>query len=252
MKIVPVGTIFVFIKHLMRVFLLAISFVLSVPVISQVNIGGNIEKGYRDLVQQTRTVLKANELSDFASLGGDKRFVSRDWLKGSVVSVYGPVSNNNYRFNYDFLDKQLYSLFKDSVIAVDVNLIISFILETERQSRYFKRLTEIDKDNFVESLSYDSAKKTAVEIIKQRTVTLVKGDKNSYLSNFSGEYGDNIKTRIDYYVYFPDGKFTKVKLDKKSLSAQLSGRNKETDEFFANTKVINEANISLLLELVNK
>jgi hypothetical protein len=236
----------------MKLFLLAFTLGVSITAFSQVNISGDIDKGYRDLVQQTRIVLKAKELSDFASLGGEKRFVSRDWLKGSVVSVYGPVSNTDYRLNYDFLDKQLYSVFKDSVIAVDVNLIISFILETEGQSRYFKRLPEVDKDNFVESLNYDSTRKSAVEIIKQRTVTLVKGDKNSYLSNFNGEYGDNIKTKIDYYVYFPDGKFTRVKLDKKSLSAQLMGRNKETDEFFAKRKVINEGNISLLLDVVNK
>ena len=232
-------------------FLIGLFVAAAFSAFSQVNIGGDIEKGYRDLVQQTRTVLKAKELSDFGSLGGDKRFVSREWLKGSVQSIYGPVSNKNYRFNYDFLDKQLYALAHDSVIAVDVNFIVSFYLETEGQSRFFERIPSLDKDNFVESLYFDSSKAAPVQIIKYWTVTLVRADKNSYLSNFNGEYGDNIKSRVDYYIYYPDEKLVKVKLDKKSLESVLKGRNPQTDDFLAKNKTINEANISLLMAALN-
>lgn len=234
-----------------QLFLFAFFAIIFFQASSQVNMSGDIEVGFRDMVQQTRTVLKAKQLTDFTDLGGEKRFVSSEWLKGTVRSIYGPISNKNYRYNYDFLDKQLYALFNDTVIAVEVNYIVSFYLEKDGQSRYYTRLPELDKDNFVESLYYDSTKKAPVQLLRHRSVTLVKGDKNSYLANQTGEYSDNIKTKTEYYLYFPDGKFTKVKLDKKSFNAVLQGRNKQTDEFLQNTKVINEGNIALLLEVLN-
>src|SRR4051794_16412813 len=86
---------------------------------AQVNIGGDLEKGYRDFVQQTRSGIKSRELSDFATLGGKKRFFSNDWETGTLVTGYGLTVSNSYQFNYDFLDNQLYALHNDTVIAVN-------------------------------------------------------------------------------------------------------------------------------------
>ena len=218
---------------------------------AQININGDVDKGYRDFVQQTRSVLKSKELSDFASLGGEKRFFSNDWIIGRVTTVNSVTINKNYKFNYDFLDKELYALYNDTVIAIDHNYIASFYLTKNGATHFFVKISSVDNANFVESISYDSTKNNTVQLLKSRTATLVKGDKNSYLANFNGDYADNIKVKSDYYLYFPDGNFTRVKMDKKSLSAALKDYSSKTDAFFSSVKQINEENIHGLLELIN-
>lgn len=218
---------------------------------AQVNIGGNIEKGYRDFVLQTRSVITKNELNDFNALGGEKRFFSSKWEKGKVTSNGGASVSTSYTFNYDFLDKQLYTLYKDTVIAVDENYINSFYLEKSGTTHFFVKIPSIDNTGFMESVGYDSTKARPVLFLKNRTPIMSKGDKNSYLSNFSGEYSDNIKDKSEYYLYFPDGTSAKVRIDKKVLSEALEKYSEKTAPFFKSVKKITEDNIKDLLMLVN-
>ena len=217
---------------------------------SQINIGGDIEKGYRDFVQQTRSVITKNELSDFAGLGGEKRFFSGKWEKGKIISNTGLSISTNYTFNYDFLDKQLYALFKDTVIAVDKNYVNSFYLEKDGIMHFFTKIPSIDNTNFMESIGFDSTGKRGVQFLKNRTTVLVKGDKNSYMANFSGNYSDGLKEKTDYYFHFPGNTFLKVKLDKKDLSAVLEKYNDKTGPFFNSVKKVTEENITGLLLLL--
>jgi len=187
-------------------------------------------------------------LSDFSALGGEKRFFSTAWEKGLVTTGYGTSVSTNYKFNYDFLDKQLYTLYKDTVVAVDPNFIASFYLEKNNKMHFFHKG---DDGNFLESVHFDSTKKNSFQLLKSRVATLVRGDKSSYLSNFSGDYGDNIKVKTEYYIMFPDAHLSKVKLEKKSLSIALKDYSKKTEIFFTSTKDVNEENIALLLNLLN-
>lgn len=216
---------------------------------AQVNIGGDIEKGYRDFLQQTRTAGHSRELSDFVTLGGEKRFFSNNWEKGRVTNMYG--ASVSSKFNYDFLDKELYAFHRDSVIALNINYVTSFYVEKNGAVHYFIKIPSINNTNFLESIGYDSTKRKSVHFLKDRSVVLIKGDKNSYLSNFNGDYADNLKDKSEYYLYFPDGSFTKVKMDKKSLSAALEKYADKTAPFFSSVKKITEENIKELLALVN-
>lgn len=219
--------------------------------VAQVNIGDNIEKGYRDFVQQTRSIITKNELSDFAGLGGEKRFFSGKWEKGQITSNTGLSISTKYMFNYDFLDKQLFVLFKDTVIVADNNYVNSFYLEKDGVRHFFTKFSSIDNTNFMESIHFDSTQKTGIQFLKNRTTVLVKGNKNSYMANFSGNYSDDLKEKTDYYLYFPNGTFLKVKLDKKDLSAALEKYNDKTAPFFNSVKKVTEENVKDLLLLLN-
>jgi hypothetical protein len=236
----------------MRSIVLVLLVMMVHAVRAQVNMYGEAGIAYRNMLLDSKSLF-AKGIKNFTEAGGANRFFSESWVDGGATNPGGVTVSTPYKFNFDFIEHELYAMSKDTSIIINNNYLKSFYLLEQGAAHYFVRAPFIDPAHFFESIGYDSTvKQPAVQLLKLRTIKVKKADKNSYAANFSGEYSDTYTSSMAYYILLPDNHFTPVKLNKKSLSAALAGYKAKTDAFFAGAGTVNEAGMVVLLKSLNQ
>jgi len=236
----------------MKVIVLALLILWAAIGHAQVNMYGDAGIAYRNLLLDSKSFF-AKGIKNFTEAGGNNRFFSENWENGGATNPNGVTIKAPYRFNFDFLEHELYATSNDTSIIINNNYLRSFFLQEQGATHYFVRAPGIDATHFFESIGYDSTwKKIPVQLLKLRTLKVVKANKNSYAANFSGEYNDTYSSIVTYYILLPDNTFSQVKLNKKSLSAALAGYKDKVDAFFSNGNAVNEAGMVMLLHNLNQ
>ena len=210
-----------------------------------------LQYSFTNFMLQTHSQFSKGKLADFTGMGGAGRYFSTQWTTGTATNPQDVMIGDPYYFNFDFKDHELYAQWKDTGIVVNSNYLKSFSLLENGVPHYFVRASSIHTKYFFESIGFDpELKDPKVQLLKLRTASIRKTNKNDYVAGFSGEYGDKMYNEIQYYVLKPDNSFVKVKLNRKSLSAALAPYKDKVEQFFANNE-LTEDNASELIRLIN-
>ncbi len=220
-------------KAFLSLFLLSVFFSSK----SQLLIHGDLEDVYRNFMVQAHTQFSKSILNDFLGAGGTDRFESAQWLRGGATNNFEVTISQNYLFNYDYLAHELHAKWRDTSIVVNTNYVKRFFLEENLITHTFVKSPVVDPSGkyFFESLAYDEPSKDSgvVQLLRLRTIKVVKNNRNDYLANFSGDYTDKMDNKIEYFIVLPNSSFTKVKINKSSISEALGAANKaKVDAFF--------------------
>lgn len=223
---------------------------------AQLNMYGGLEDTYRNFMLQSHSQFNQGVLNDFLGVGGDQRFMSNNWLVGGATNNFGVTICGNYFFNYDFLAQELHAKWKDTTIVVNTNYVKRFFLLNNNITHNFVKCPLIDQPDkyFFESLAFDEQTNDSgkIQLLKLRTIKVIKAKKDDYLANFSGDYSDKLDNKIDYYLVFPDNSFTKVKLNKKSFLDALEKYKVKAADYLKQANGFNEQIAADLIRSVNQ
>lgn len=223
---------------------------------AQLNVYGGIEDSYRNFMLQSHSQFNRGVLNDFLGVGGDQRFMSNNWLVGGATNNFGVTISGNYFFNYDFLIQELHAKWKDTTIVVNTNYVKRFFLLNNNITHNFVKCPLLDSQGkyFYESLAFDEQTNDSgkVQLLKLRTIMVVKAKKDDYLANFSGDYSDKLDNKIDYYLVFPDNTFAKVKLNKKSFLEALEKHSLKAGDYLKKASGFNEQIAADLIRSLNQ
>jgi hypothetical protein len=236
----------------MRSVVLVVLVMIARTGIAQVNMYGDAGIAYRNMLLDSKSFFSKG-IKNFTEAGGANRFFSDSWVEGGATNPNNVTVSTPYKFNFDFIEHELYAMSRDTSIIINNNYLKSFYLQEQGATHYFVRVPFIDPARFFESIGYDTTvKKPPVQFLKLRTIKVVKANKNSYAANFSGEYSDTYTSNITYYILLPDNSFSQVKLTKKSVSAALTQYKDKVDGFFSSSNTVNEAGMVYLLKNLNQ
>lgn len=229
----------------------------STQAMAQGRIYATLDDVYRDFMVQSHSQFNKAVLNDFMGVGGDKRFMSNNWLVGGATNNFNVTISGNYFFNYDFLGQELHAKWKDTTIIVNTNYVKRFFLQDATGIHYFVKSQTIDPPGkfFFESIGFDESRSDSlptVQLLKLRTVKKVKANKDEYLANFSGDYSDKLDNDITYYIQLPDNTFTKVKMNSKSIQAALTGYSKKVSDYLSKNSVRDENAAAGLIQYLNQ
>lgn len=223
---------------------------------SQLLIHGDLEDVYRNFMVQAHSQFSKSILNDFIGVGGDQRFFSNKWLNGGATNNFEVTISQNYTFNYDFLGQELHAKWRDTSIVVNTNYVKRFFLNDGFNSHVFVKSPALDPSGqqFYESLAFDEASHDSakIQLLKARTVKKIRANKDAYLANFEGDYSDEFKNTIDYYVVFPNKTYSKVKLSKKSLSDAFSKYSDKVATYFKQVDKVDEESAAGLIRYLNQ
>lgn len=212
-----------------------------------------LQNNFNNFMLQTHSQFAKGQLNEFTGLGGPQRFFSNVWVSGTATNPQDVVLGKPYVFNFDFKEHELYAQWKDTGIVVNSNYLKSFMLMENGQPHYFLRAPEIHTKYFFESLGYEPDKSNRkVQLLKLRTIKVMKTNKNDYAAAFNGDYSDKLKNEIEYYILNQNNTYSKVKLNKKSLSEALASHKTIVDGYFAQHDKLNENNIANLIRIINQ
>lgn len=224
---------------------------------AQIDIHASLEDLYRDFMVKSHTQFNKTILNGFQGLGGEQRFQSRDWMNGSATNNNDVVISDSYQFNYDFIEQELYAKWKDTSIIVNSNYLKAFSLQDKDGVHHFVKATYINNIGiFYESLGYDETNKSksAIQLLKFRSVKVIKNNKNDYLANFNGDYTDKMNSKYEYYLVMPDKRITKIKMNRSAVIEALGSAYKSRIESFfqQDQGKFNEQQAGALIRYLNK
>jgi hypothetical protein len=235
----------------MRIIIVALCIMMAFTGLAQVNMYGDAGIGYRNLLLQSKSMF-GKPVKDFTDAGGASRYFSDNWEEGGATTPTDITVSKPYRFNFDFMQHELYAMTNDTSIIINNNYLKSFSLQSGSFTHYFVRVPYIDPLRFFESIGYDTGNaKPEVQLLKLRTIKVVKANKNAYTSNFNGEYSDKYSNVLAYYVLLSDNTFAQVKLNKRSLTEALGKYKDKVEAFFKTHSTVNELNIDQLVRSIN-
>lgn len=223
---------------------------------AQLNVYGGLEDSYRNFMLQSHSQFNQGVLNDFLGVGGEERFMNNNWLIGGVTNNFEVTISGNYFFNYDFLGQELHAKWKDTTIIVNTSYVKRFFLLNANVTHNFVKCPLMDSQGkyFYESLAFDETTNDSgkVQLLKLRTIKVIKAKKDDYLANFSGDYSDKLDNKIDYYLVFPENTFTKVKLNKKSFLDALEKYKVKAADYLKQASGFNEQIAAGLIRSLNQ
>ena len=238
-----------------KLLLLLFITVASINTLAQTNIRASLGEIFRDFMVKT-SGRRIEVLQDFTGFGGDKRFFSTRWLIGGATNNFDVEITDNFYFNFDFLEHDLYVQKKDTHILVNTNYVKRFFILNENRVHYFVKNNQLDPQGqlFFEAMGYNATKPDSmqVQLLKLRKVKRLRANKDDYLNNFNGDFSDVYDSNIQYYLAFPDQTIKKIKLTQKDLTKSLSAYTTEVKAFLNAFKDVSESNVGELIKGINK
>jgi|GEM_PF-1090273 len=213
-----------------------------------------LQNNFNNFMLQTHSQFAKGQLNEFTGLGGTQRYFSNVWISGTATNPQDVTLGTPFVFNFDFKEHELYAQLRDTAIVVNSNYLKSFMLLENGQPHYFIRYPSIHIKYFFESIGYDPELKTnPVQLLKLRQVKVRKTNKNDYAANFNGDFADKLDNEVEYYIVLPDNTHTKVKLNKKAISAALPAYADKINEYFAiNSGKFDDVSAGNLIKYINQ
>lgn len=159
------------------------------------------------------------------------RYLFDQWTPGSVTTLDNITYSDNYLFNYDKINHELYANSSSQgnlTIILDKNMIRTFRLG----NMIFlngKLIDPLGKDIFYQVLVNDTAK---LSLYKLNLTRFIKGDPtnvaNVRMGNTANEYADN----YSYYLTSGKGELRKIKLTESFISKILKDQSTKMEAFF--------------------
>ena len=177
------------------------------------------------------------------------QYLFDQWTPGSVTTLDNTTFSNNYTFNFDKLNQNLYANSANQgnlCVLLDKTQIRHFTLGNQT---YYngKLLDPTGKDVFYQVLVLDTTK---FSLYKLNITKFMKADYTDVSKvrsgNVSNEYVDN----FTYYISATKGELKKVNLTEHNIRKVLKDQEKKLDAFF-NMNPNNEVDESLLVLLVS-
>ena len=199
--------------------------------------------GYQSLQSLSNTVTKGSQ------------FFNPSWSKGSVTSLDGSTVTNNYFFMYDKVRQELFIKEKGSeqILQGEKNQITGFTLNTDKVHS-FAPAHIYDKENnndFFEVLVKNDA---GITLLKKINTKYFPVDKSDIMKVKSGDFSDEYRDDIKYYISIKKGIPEEFKLREKSIKKVLP----ETKQialsqyFKENSGEINDNYLIDLFQTLNK
>jgi hypothetical protein len=208
---------------------------------------------FNNFMMQSHSQFAKGQLKEFIGLGGEQRYFSNTWVIGGAVNPSNVTISDNYVFNFDFKEGELYAQWKDTAIVVNSNYLKSFFLMKDGTMHYFVRASYIQTNHFFESLGYEPDKANpTVQLLKLRTIKEVKVNRNDYYVNSTGDYSNKLDNDVVYYLVLADQSFRKIKLSRKSLEEALAAYKGKVNEYLAQVSRINEETVAGLIRYINE
>lgn len=169
------------------------------------------------------------------------------WTKGSITTIENINYANNFLFNFDKVNQNLYIKYtqqNDLTILLDRSTIKSFKVG---EHTFIAPPTDEAKlkNTFLEVLVADSA----VTLYKARLTKFVKYDPTSMFNMRTGNFSDEYVETVTYYVSFKHGALKKVNLSESSISKVFKDMSNKVSQFL-DMNLNKELDESVLINLV--
>ncbi|MFA6082909.1 hypothetical protein [Mucilaginibacter sp.] len=231
-------------------YILLASVGLSFSAFAQTNQTGSLSEAYRNFNILATSSLNYKSLKDFKSIAGKDIFYADEWMYGGAVSTSNLSVSAGYQFNFNFMNHELYTKYKDSVIVIDNNSLKSFYLSDNGKKKQFYKYAFTGDIKFYELLSSDTTN-TKIMLLKLRTVKEQQGYKSAG-SNYTGDFSNKFVSNYEYYLLFPDNSFKRIKLSAESIQKNLSPDYEEkAKSVIKNHKKVNEKTAGQIIDELN-
>ncbi len=177
------------------------------------------------------------------------RYLYSDWIAGSVTNENNETYSENYTFNFDKINHDLYAKNNNISVVIDKSKIKYFTIGYQK----FINSSLIDakvKGLFYEVLVNDTSK---ISLYKLTITKFVKADPTNMMNvktgNFSSEYVDEAK----YFVSNINGQLNKINLTENNIKKVLKFNGERLNTYFAlhSTEDVDENFLIRLIKFLN-
>ena len=158
------------------------------------------------------------------------RYLFNNWTRGSVTSIDNTTYSNNYSFNFDKINHDLYARYQEQEnlsVKVDKSKVKQFTIGGFRFINS-SLLGKTDPILFYQVLVEESSKLNLYKLTKTRFQRANPADMSNVKSgNFSSEFIDD----VTYYI--GNGKeLTKINLTAKNIYKVLKSKSEKVNTYF--------------------
>ena len=227
-------------------FIFPFSFTQAFTQVSNAQLKGNFAE-----ISKLGRLQGGESLQNFAntSIKGSKYF-EENWETGSVTANTGELINNNYVLLFDKQNHDLYVKEKTGteIILLDKKQVKQFSIGNH--TFLSGSLVAGEPDKFYEVLA---GKENGIALYKLINTKFIKADKQDLERIKRGDFDDEYRDDITYFIKLPNQPLQKIKLNENSLLKVLPDESKRIKEFFNNrgNNEIDQKFISALITSLN-
>ncbi len=189
------------------------------------------------------------------------QFFYPSFSKGSVTNYSNEFFSTNYLFLFDKVRQELfikYTLAKNNdaeILLADKSQIKRFSIYTDKEHLFLSSFLFDSTNNkyFYELLQGSSLQK--ISVLKLVQTTFVKMDKADMQKMKDGNFSDEFKDKISYFLSFESSKPKEIKLSKKNILLVIpdNKKNKANQYFIDNPDmIIDELFLSNFVTFINQ
>ena len=180
------------------------------------------------------------------------RYLFENWLPGSVTTTSGEVMDKVYVFTFDKQNNDLYVKEKNgfTIILVDKSKVKKFTIEGKHTFIEGAQVPGAEPDKFYEVLGGNDESFVFYKLI---TTKFIKANRQDAERIKSGDFNDEFRDNLSYYVKSPGQALMKIKLTEGSISKALPGYKSKISQYFSDhsSDDIDEQFIKLLAASLN-
>jgi hypothetical protein len=179
------------------------------------------------------------------------RYLFDNWTPGSVTTINNEVYSNNYNFNFDKINQDIYAEYASNNLSVllDKSKVKRFTIGSSTFINS-SMLPNTSPNTFYQVLVEDSSD---ISLYKLTTTKFVKANPNDIMNartgNFSNEYLDNVR----YYVRIKNGDLNKVSLNENNIRKVLKDKKVKVEEYLNMSSTdFDEGKLINLIKYINQ
>jgi hypothetical protein len=174
------------------------------------------------------------------------RYLTPDWGTGKIISVQN-VSYDNAKIMFDKQEQDVYiKATTDQVVLIGKNQIKSFTINN-RTFVSGSQLPGADKDKYYELLAGNDQ---SIALYKQISTKFIKANHNDATRIKNGDFDDEFKDEITYYIKTPQQPLKAIKLTERNISRALPDKASKISDYF-NSHYNDEKDDTFIIGLIN-
>ena len=159
------------------------------------------------------------------------RYLFDNWTAGNVTTIHNETMGDLYLFMFDKQENNLYIKKKDAaqILLADKNMVKSFVINGTRSFVHGAQLAGGEKDKFYEKIAGKEDKYVLYKSIKTK---FIKANRQDAERIKSGDFDDEYKDEINYFIATPGKPLQKLKLSENNIAKALPQEDKKISQFF--------------------